>query len=52
MKIIDLKKAYKAPLAKVITVKSQGMLCLSNPEAKNTEQFTLSSHQYGDDDFE
>lgn len=52
MKIIDTKKAYNAPLAKVITVKSQGMLCQSGPEGRNTETFMLGSHSYGDDDFE
>lgn len=42
--ILDTKKAYKAPKAKVVEMKSQGMLCQST--------FTLTDNQVekGDDD--
>ena len=49
MEILDSKKTYKAPKAKVVEVNVQGMLCQSNG---NTENFTLGSNSYNEDDWE
>ena len=51
MEIIDLKKAYKAPQAKVIEIKVQSMLCQSQL-GENTESFTLGSYSYDESSWE
>lgn len=47
---LDTKKAYKTPHAKVVKVNVQGVLC-SSQEGKNTENFTLGSNKYDEDDW-
>ena len=48
MEILGSKKTYKAPLAKVVEVNVQGVLCQST----GTEKFSMSGNSYDDDDFE
>ena len=45
-------KDYKAPQAKVIEVKVQGMLCQSGQEFSNTEKFGMSGSSYDEDAWE
>ena len=45
------KTAYRAPLAKVVFVKAQGVLCQSQL-GENTEKFGMSGSSYSDDDWE
>ena len=52
MKIIDSKKTYKTPLAKILELKARKVLCQSVPEGRNTEKVTLGGYSYDDDDFE
>ena len=37
MEIIDSKMAYDAPQTKVVFVKMQSILCVSNPDGNTTE---------------
>lgn len=48
MEVLDSKKAYKAPRAKVHEVNVQGVLCQSG----GTEKFGMSSNSYNEDDWD
>lgn len=48
MEILDSKKAYEAPRAKVLEVNVQGVLCQSG----GTEKFGMSGYSYDDADWD
>ena len=48
MEVLDSKKAYKAPQAKMVEANVQGMLCQST----GTEKFSMSGNSYDEDSWE
>ena len=50
MERIDTMKAYEAPQARVVLVKTQGLLC-GSPYGENTEKFTLGDNIYFESDW-
>lgn len=52
MELKDSKKAYKAPVTRLVEMKSQCVLCQSNHELTNTQKFGMSGTSYDDNDWE